>query len=329
MRDEELIKYLSKNLITESKRPSNPESPDPRVVFGGPPRDKPDPRVVLGPPPKPDNPNKPIILPIPNIEDKTKKGKYGNVRYPTKPNTKDNLGETSNYKEYFKQQLIEDLIVEVLTPAEHYQSILSRTGDPLQAAEAAKRRAERLEAIRIVSDGGKGKRETKAREIGRRAGLDFRLGAQSRGTQEIPIPGAEHNPIIQLGGRTTPSGPNAEIYASGAEIGPFTGRDTDDPSNPFPLKGGLLPNYPREQRHILDARIAQGKAKYREQTMSPEALSKLHQEIVGMARGLNIPFEPDETVPTTGLKAAGSADPSGSESNQLPDLTSFIRKRLR
>ena len=34
MRDEELIKYLSKNLITESKRPSNPESPDPRVVFG-------------------------------------------------------------------------------------------------------------------------------------------------------------------------------------------------------------------------------------------------------------------------------------------------------
>lgn len=223
---------------------------------------------------------------------------------------------------YFKQQLIEDLIVEVLTPAEHYQSIMSKTGDPLQAAEAARRRAARLEQIRQVSDGGNGRRASKARGIGRRAGLDFRLGAQSRGTQEIPIPGAEHTTVRQLGGRTTPSGPNAEIFASGAEIGPFTGRDTDDPSNPFPLKGGLLPNYSREQRSDLDARIAQGKAEYRKRTMSPEALSDLNQEIVGMARGLNIPFEPGETVPTTGLKAPGS------ESRQLPNLKSFIRKRL-
>ena len=85
----------------------------------------------------------------------------------------------------------------------------------------------------------------------------------------------------------------------------------------------MLPNYSREQRHDLDATIAKGMAEYRKRTMSPEALSDLHQEIVGMARGLNIPFEPGETVPTTGKKAPGS------ESNQLPDLTSFIRKRLR
>ena len=110
MRDEELIKYLSKNLITESKR--EPYRPPPGSVLGGPEPHRPSGQGVFGPPPKPDNPNKPIRLPIPNKEDETKKGKYGNVRYPTKPNTKDNLGETSNYKEYFKQQLIEDLVNE-------------------------------------------------------------------------------------------------------------------------------------------------------------------------------------------------------------------------